>query len=152
MYIRLKYHRAEGWKRDSLEMQEAMRNTIVSDEILQKYALRNSTVLHSHPTRIYKNWTHHYDPAQIQVVLFDDLTKKTAQTYKRILTFLGLPDDELPPLPTVGNRKAGEVKAPMSPEHKKWLIAHYSDEIRACRQMWGEAIDPWLQKYDIRKG
>jgi hypothetical protein len=118
-------------------------------EGLIRYASRAAIKSRSYPTRIEDNWRAAVPEGQFQVFFFDDIAARPEAVMREILQFLGASPDYESPLTVDYNRKAGQSKIEMSDPAREALIAHFREELLACRERYGEVGAAWCRRYGL---
>ena len=73
------------------------------DEAITLPFFHKLCIEHGHYVRFLRNWYHHFDPAQILILLYEDIRRDPAGSLRRVCTFLGV-DAERATVPPRENR------------------------------------------------
>jgi len=134
-------------KRDA-QLPALMLERFSKDKNIAQFFKRESFLRRSFPSVSFKNWRDVYGEDSIKAIIFDEFIRQPDATLDEITTFLG--GAVCPPTDSSeSNRKASLPKIPITSEYRKILVEIFTDEIRECRALFGDRIDPWLEKYSI---
>lgn len=118
------------------------------DKNIAQFFKLETTLRRSFPSVTFKNWRDVYGEDSIKVIIFDEFIRHPDAIIDEITIFLG--GARRPPTDSSDvNRKASLPKIPITREYRKILVEMFTDEIRECRALFGDKIDPWLEKYSI---
>lgn len=118
-------------------------------EGLLRFVNRPAVSLRSFPTRIDGHWREALPETQFRVFFFDDIAARPEAVRREMLEFLGASPDYESPLTADYNRKAGQSKIEMNETAREVLVAHFRDELLACRALYGETAAAWCQSYGL---
>lgn len=104
----------------------------------------------SYPSEIAARWRRFVPSERFAVYFFDDLAADPAGLRDRIIRFLGADPGEQ----SVGrapsfNRKALDIKQPMSETIRARLAEHFAGELRACADAFGGPARKWPARYGL---
>lgn len=116
---------------------------------LLRFVNRPPVALRSFPTRIDEKWREALPETQFRVFFFDDIAARPEAVRRDMLEFLGASPDYESPLTADYNRKAGQSKIEMNETAREVLVAHFRDELLACRALYGETAAAWCQSYGL---
>ena len=116
---------------------------------LVRYVSRPAIENRSFPTRIDDNWRSALPEGQFRVFFFDDIATRPEAVMREILEFLGANPKYESPLKVDFNRKAGQSKIEMSAAARDAFVAHFRDELLACRERYGETAAAWCRSYGL---
>lgn len=96
----------------------------------------------SYPTRIWAKWSAAVPAGEIRHWFLEDIADEPARVRDEILEFVGLPGAEVSIAADL-NRKKDAWKLPMPPGVEARLTDLFSDEIRACADVFGGRAREW---------
>ena len=137
-----------GINRRDAQLPALMLERFSKDNNIAQFFKSETSLRRSFPSVSFKNWRDVYGEDSIKVIIFDEFTRHPDATLDEITTFLG--GVHYPPTDSSeSNRKASLPKIPITSEYRKILVEIFNDEIRECLALFGDKIDPWLEKYSI---
>jgi hypothetical protein len=130
----------------------AMKGVVGSDEYLDSLVRRDAVVGRGTPTRIYRRWAEFYGD-RIEVVSFDDVCTAQGAVVERLAALFGLPAAAgryRGRSRIVPDRKSAVARVPMGDREREFLVAHFREELFACRELFGEEkTRGWLETYGL---
>ena len=122
-------------------------------DAFKKFLSGNSEVLDkSLGTRSVMRWRDRLPPDQFAFFFFDDLVARPEVLRREILSFLGSdPDVANTQFPPNFNRKAKEIKPPLSADILEYLQAQLKEELEQAAQLFGGQAEQWLARYRIEE-
>ena len=122
-----------------------------SVEQVADYLNRGTVRERSFATVIYENWRRHFDASQIKLVFFDDIVKSPGIARQSVLEFFDLRDtgSSAAKVASDFNRKAENLKRPMSDDVRGFLIDTFRQELLRCADMFGGPAKQWPRRYCV---
>lgn len=104
----------------------------------------------SYPSRAHRMWSKHTPSEQYRFLFLDDVSTKAEETRSEVLVFLGAdPAKPSGDLPANYNSKAQSPKLEMPEPIKEVLVEYFSEELRACAEIFqGHAVE-WARSYNV---
>lgn len=105
-------------------------------------------------TKVFQRWSAVYGD-QVEVFTFEEICNSQSDVMERIAERLGLPakptavDGKASDGQVVPNRKSNAAKVALSDRDREVLVSHFREEMLECRNVFGEKVQPWLDKYGV---
>jgi hypothetical protein len=104
----------------------------------------------AYPSQIVERWRRAAPNLELKHFFFDLVATEPAEARRQILLFLGAdPGKASGALAAGHNRKSNDKKLELTDQIKSVLIEHFTDELRACAQMFGGPAEAWAARYSI---
>lgn len=134
----------------SADLVSAFRKSTTREQ-LEKYLRRKRSRSSLFASRIYGNWSQHFDASQISVVFFEDVCAAPEGVLEKFREDLGLSAAaaiEHRPVADF-NRKASRLKRELNDEAKAVLVDTFRDEMFRCAELFGGPAEHWPRRYGI---
>ncbi|HWA88976.1 MAG TPA: sulfotransferase [Rhizomicrobium sp.] len=140
---------ARAWSHFTMKLRKnfAAEEDIFDPECLRRMLATPNNGAGYRASTTARRWRRHVPDEQFRVFFFDDLQAEPERISREILSFLGADPDKQAEVRH--NRKADHAKTEMTPEVRDFLIAAFTEELRACAEVFGGPALNWPAKYGV---